>query len=116
MGVIRNGKCCYVDPAGHQNLLLLPAAGHQLAAVVLAELFFRALSAVSSARYRFINVYWCRCALWLSKVFLGIRFEVKGAENVPDQRPCVILANHQSTWETFFLSAYFLAAEPGAQA
>jgi 1-acyl-sn-glycerol-3-phosphate acyltransferase len=40
------------------------------------------------------------------RVFLGIRFEVKGAENVPDQ-PCVILANHQSTWETFFLSAYF---------
>ncbi|MBF0779452.1 lysophospholipid acyltransferase family protein, partial [Streptococcus cuniculi] len=39
-------------------------------------------------------------------VFLGIRFEVKGAENVPDQ-PCVILSNHQSTWETFFLSAYF---------
>jgi len=58
------------------------------------------------ARYRFINVYWCRCALWLSKVFLGIRYEVKGAENVPD-RPCVIQANHQSTWETFFLSAYF---------
>ncbi|WP_445571095.1 lysophospholipid acyltransferase family protein [Pseudomonas sp. E102] len=57
-------------------------------------------------RYRFINVYWCRCALWLSKVFLGIRYEVKGAENVPD-RPCVIQSNHQSTWETFFLSAYF---------
>ncbi|WP_434608682.1 1-acyl-sn-glycerol-3-phosphate acyltransferase [Pseudomonas sp. D2-30] len=57
-------------------------------------------------RYRFINVYWCRCALWLSKVFLGIRYEVKGAENVPD-RPCIIQSNHQSTWETFFLSAYF---------
>ncbi|MCL6704692.1 lysophospholipid acyltransferase family protein [Pseudomonas sp. T1.Ur] len=68
--------------------------------------FFVAPFMSFKTRYRFINVYWCRCALWLSKGFLGIRYEVKGAENVPD-RPCVIQSNHQSTWETFFLSAYF---------
>ena len=68
--------------------------------------FFIAPFLPFKARYRFINVYWCRCALWLTKVFLGIRYEIKGAENVPD-RPCVIQSNHQSTWETFFLSAYF---------
>jgi 1-acyl-sn-glycerol-3-phosphate acyltransferase len=44
--------------------------------------------------------------LWLTKVFLNIHVDVKGAENVPE-RPCVIVSNHQSTWETFFLSAYF---------
>jgi 1-acyl-sn-glycerol-3-phosphate acyltransferase len=43
--------------------------------------FFIAPFLPFKARYRFINVYWCRCALWLSKVFLGIRYEVKGAEN-----------------------------------
>lgn len=58
------------------------------------------------ARYRFVNQTWCRCAVWLSKVVLGIGYEVKGLENVPAQ-PCVILAKHQSTWETFFLSALF---------
>ena len=58
------------------------------------------------ARYRFVNQTWCRCAVWLAKVVLGIRYEVKGLENIP-QRPCVILAKHQSTWETFFLSALF---------
>ncbi|WP_213878093.1 lysophospholipid acyltransferase family protein [Pseudomonas sp. dw_358] len=58
------------------------------------------------ARYRFINVYWCRCALWLTRNILDIQVNVTGAENIP-QRPCVILSNHQSTWETFFLSAYF---------
>lgn len=57
-------------------------------------------------RYRFINVYWCRFAVWLTGAMLGIRYEVIGAEHVPSQ-PCVILANHQSTWETFFLSCYF---------
>jgi 1-acyl-sn-glycerol-3-phosphate acyltransferase len=57
-------------------------------------------------RYRFINVYWCRCALWLTRVFLNIKVNVTGQENVP-QTPCVIVSNHQSTWETFFLSAHF---------
>ncbi len=57
-------------------------------------------------RYRFINVYWCRFALVLVRVFLGIKVKVTGAENIPE-RPCVIVSNHQSTWETFFLSAYF---------
>ncbi|WP_397450709.1 lysophospholipid acyltransferase family protein [Pseudomonas sp. NA-150] len=57
-------------------------------------------------RYRFINVFWCRCALWLCRVFLNINVKVTGQENVP-QTPCVILSNHQSTWETFFLSQHF---------
>ena len=57
-------------------------------------------------RYRFINVYWCRFAVLLAEVILGIRYKVIGAQNVPKE-PCVILSNHQSTWETFFLSAYF---------
>ena len=58
------------------------------------------------ARYRFINVYWCRCALFLTRTILNIQVKVTGAEHVPAQR-CVIVSNHQSTWETFFLSAYF---------
>jgi 1-acyl-sn-glycerol-3-phosphate acyltransferase len=57
-------------------------------------------------RYRFINVYWCRCALWLTRTILNIRVNVTGQENVPET-PCVIVSNHQSTWETFFLSAHF---------
>lgn len=58
------------------------------------------------ARYRFINVYWCRLAVQLAKYVIGLDYRVSGAENVPNER-CVILAKHQSTWETFFLSAYF---------
>ncbi len=58
------------------------------------------------ARYRFVIQSWCRCAVWLAKVLVGINYEVKGLENIP-QQPCVVLAKHQSTWETFFLSALF---------
>ena len=57
-------------------------------------------------RYRFVVQNWCRCAVWLGKTLVGLRYEVHGAENVPS-RPCVILAKHQSTWETFYLSALF---------
>jgi hypothetical protein len=104
-GHSRNGKRHHVDTAGHQNLLFYLLLG--TSSLLWCSLsFFVAPFLPFKARYRFINVYWCRCALWLSKVFLGIRYEVKGAENVPDQ-PCVIQSNHQSTWETFFLSAYF---------
>ena len=58
------------------------------------------------ARYIFIARTWCRFAVWLSTVLLGIRYRIEGAENIP-QQPCVILAKHQSAWETFFLTAYF---------
>ena len=58
------------------------------------------------ARYRLVIQTWCRCATWLAKVVAGIHYEVRGLENIP-QQPCVILAKHQSTWETFFLSALF---------
>jgi 1-acyl-sn-glycerol-3-phosphate acyltransferase len=57
-------------------------------------------------RYRLVIQTWCRFAVWLAKVLVGLRYEVRGLEHIPD-RPCVILAKHQSTWETFFLSAYF---------
>lgn len=58
------------------------------------------------ARYRFINVYWCRFAVGLAKYLLGLDYRISGVEHIPSER-CVILAKHQSTWETFFLSAYF---------
>ena len=57
-------------------------------------------------RYRAIVQPWCRLAVWLAWRVAGIRYEVHGLENIPD-RPCVILAKHQSTWETFFLSGLF---------
>ena len=59
-----------------------------------------------AARYRFVVQRWCRFAVWLTKVMVGVRYTVSGVENIPE-RPCVILAKHQSTWETFFLSGYF---------
>ncbi|MES2819311.1 MAG: lysophospholipid acyltransferase family protein [Pseudomonadota bacterium] len=58
------------------------------------------------ARYRFVIQTWCRLAIWLAKWVVGIHYEISGLENIPE-KPCVILAKHQSTWETFFLCGFF---------
>ena len=38
------------------------------------------------ARYRFINVYWCRFAVGLGKYIIGLNYRVSGAENIPSER------------------------------
>lgn len=55
-------------------------------------------------RYR-LTVGWPRMAIWGAKVILGIRWEVKGWENLPDG-PAVVLSKHQSAWETMFFAAH----------
>ena len=57
-------------------------------------------------RIKVIIEWWTRAAVWLTKTIVGVNYEVIGRENIPDQ-PGVILANHQSTWETFFLPQLF---------
>lgn len=43
-------------------------------------------------------------AIWAAKVFLGMQWQVKGWENLPDG-PAIILSKHQSAWETMFFQA-----------
>lgn len=52
-------------------------------------------------RYK-LTTGWPRLALWGARVICGIRWQVKGAENLPDG-PAVILSKHQSAWETLYL-------------
>jgi 1-acyl-sn-glycerol-3-phosphate acyltransferase len=54
-----------------------------------------------SLRY-YITVRWNFFAIWLAKVLCGIRYQVKGMENLPDA-PVILLSKHQSAWETIFL-------------
>lgn len=49
-------------------------------------------------RYRIITT-WSRMIIWLARVICGIRYQVIGADNLPD-RPSIVLAKHQSAWET----------------
>jgi 1-acyl-sn-glycerol-3-phosphate acyltransferase len=49
---------------------------------------------------------WARSMIWWLRVTCNVRHEISGMENLPDT-PCVILAKHQSTWETFAFQAIF---------
>ena len=55
---------------------------------------------------RYTAVPWVYFAIWLIEHVLGIRHRVIGRENIPD-RPAVILAKHQSAWETVVLQEVF---------
>ena len=56
-------------------------------------------------RYRMITGY-NHIVIWLARVVLGIRYVVRGRENLPAQ-PAVVLAKHQSAWETLAFQAIF---------
>jgi 1-acyl-sn-glycerol-3-phosphate acyltransferase len=49
---------------------------------------------------------WNVFVIWAAKVICGIRYQVKGYENLPDT-PVVLLSKHQSAWETIFY-LYFM--------
>lgn len=49
---------------------------------------------------------WARSMLWWLRFTCNITYELKGAENIPST-PCVILAKHQSAWETLAFQLIF---------
>ena len=52
-------------------------------------------------RYK-ITAMWNRFIIFAARVICGIEYEVRGKENFPDG-PAILLAKHQSAWETIFL-------------
>lgn len=56
-------------------------------------------------RYRLI-VAWNRFAIAWVRLACGVRYRVSGLEQLP-AHACVVVANHQSSWETLFLATLF---------
>jgi 1-acyl-sn-glycerol-3-phosphate acyltransferase len=57
------------------------------------------------ARYRVITS-WSRLMLWAAEHMCGIRYRVLNAERIP-REACIILAKHQSAWETLAFQKIF---------
>ncbi|MFK8082116.1 MAG: lysophospholipid acyltransferase family protein [Granulosicoccus sp.] len=53
-----------------------------------------------------LAVQWNRNNIWGLRLICGVTWQVDGMENIPDT-PCVVMAKHQSTWETYFLPMLF---------
>lgn len=47
----------------------------------------------------------CRAAVVWARISCGIRYELIGVDNIP-AGACVVMAKHQSAWETLFLQVY----------
>jgi 1-acyl-sn-glycerol-3-phosphate acyltransferase len=53
-------------------------------------------------RFRFfVTSRWNVFIIWCARVICGIRYQVKGYDNLPEQ-PVILLCKHQSAWETIF--------------
>jgi 1-acyl-sn-glycerol-3-phosphate acyltransferase len=70
---------------------------------ITAGLFVRWLGYRACVAY--INT-WNFLVIWLLRMICGVRYQVEGRENIP-ARPFVVIAKHQSEWETFFLQLPF---------
>ncbi len=52
---------------------------------------------------------WALSMMWFLRVVVGLRWELKGLEHLPDE-PCIFACKHQSAWETGFF--YLLRRDP----
>lgn len=81
------------------------AAGMLVSTLFWALASFLTLPLPFRWRYAFVT-FWCDINIWWLKLTCGIRFRVEGRENIP-RHPCIVMANHQSAWETLALKSLF---------
>jgi 1-acyl-sn-glycerol-3-phosphate acyltransferase len=80
---------------------LLFAVVMGVATVVWACVCFLAAPFPYNTRF-YITSRWNVFVIWCARVICGIRYQVKGYENLPD-RAVILLSKHQSAWETIFM-------------
>jgi 1-acyl-sn-glycerol-3-phosphate acyltransferase len=78
----------------------LMGIGHSLLCVTIG------LFLPFETRYRFINL-WTHGAMALLRALNGVQIEIRGRENIPADGRFVVIANHQSSWETFQMQTIF---------
>lgn len=74
-------------------------AGYFCVTIVMSTLFILVYPLVPDRARYVMATGWCTFILGWLRICCGVRFSITGLENLPDE-PVVILANHQSQWET----------------
>ncbi len=70
-------------------------------------LFFSPVRFFNKNLVVFLASFWTTAVIKLSKLILGISFEIRGSKNIPKLGSFVVASNHQSAWETFFFGSIF---------
>ncbi len=92
----------------HSLRSLLFYTGYAISMVLFSSLAM--LVSPFSRRISFrICANWCQVAVVWARICCGIRYEIVGMENIPEGG-CVILAKHQSAWETLMVQSLFFPA------
>lgn len=76
-----------------------------LSVLVYAPLMLFTFPLPFRSRYYLIS-RWAAFHIWLVGTLCGVRYEVHGREHLPPG-PAIVMAKHQSTWETFALPLIF---------
>ncbi len=84
---------------------LIFSIGSVIALILVSAFSVFTLPFSFETRYRMVT-QWARFTLWWFRVTCGVRYEVRGLENVPEST-CIIFSKHQSTWETLFIQRFF---------
>lgn len=84
---------------------LLYFLGSAIVLITLVAVTLPVFLAPVQTRYAILTKWSVFCMWWL-RVTLNIKLKVIGKENIP-LNPCVIISNHQSTWETMGLQTIF---------
>jgi len=50
---------------------------------------------------------WAKFSLWMLEKLCGIRYEIRGIENLPKENGFIIACKHQSMWETIIFHIIF---------
>lgn len=87
-----------------RSLFFLIGATISLVVIVIFALIILPFSNVKQ-RYALLSK-WAKFCVWLLSITNNIRVKVVGKENI-SSKPCVIMSNHQSTFETILFQTVF---------
>jgi 1-acyl-sn-glycerol-3-phosphate acyltransferase len=71
---------------------------------MIASLVMLSIPGSFARRYR-VSQCWGRFTLWWLRMTCRIDYQLSGIEHIPNQ-PVIVMAKHQSTWETLFFHQY----------
>jgi len=85
--------------------------GFYLGTVFISAFFILLFPVLSPKRRHIFASIWCGFVLGWLQICCGVKYIVYGLENLPNT-PAVILANHQSSWETILFYKLVFPVSP----
>lgn len=90
---------------------LLFSVGYYLVTIVMCTIFIIIFPFLSQNLRHLSSTTWCKFILGWLRVCCGVSYKLEGRENISGA-PIVIVANHQSEWETLLLYSFVSPISP----